>query len=293
VANRPRRTRALAAVEEPAQTSRVPPASVPTESANVAKSTEVAEATEVISPTVRAASAVLASPTRKSRTVSPIFNVGFTLPARLQQSAHDISLNYFVTFCAPDSHFYYVPDMLGQLVPSSSKCLHSSIHAVSLALIACEKRDGQQMLFARSAYIKAIKDLNMALRSDQLVNENATLVATLILSVFEAVVAESGSSLDSWIAHANGTISLLQHRGMQLLRTDFGLKIFIQVASNVRANCAQRFLPLSPAFVELDKQVRPLLDMTKPPTLYWPVIDLAIDIQTKIRRKKIYPCTQY
>jgi hypothetical protein len=168
---------------------------------------------------------------------------------------------------------------------SSSKCFISSTRAVALANLARETKSSELMSISRSTYAKAIKDVNIALKSKE-VNSNSTLVATLILGLFESITytnesCQAGSltsCLESWVAHTNGTVSLLNFRGMDFLQTDFGKELYIHVGTKMRASCARQRLPLPPDFVALDKQMAPLLQGMDPMVQFWPLLDMNIEM---------------
>jgi hypothetical protein len=90
---------------------------------------------------------------------------------------------------------------------------------------------------------------------------------------------EGQTSFDSWNSHTVGTLSLIKFRGATLLRTEFGRQIYIQVANNVRAICAQRRVALPDGFLELDTQVRPLLGTSHPMVPWWSVLDMSIRLR--------------
>jgi Fungal specific transcription factor domain len=201
------------------------------------------------------------------------YNPRLVLPSPVSQQTVEIALNHFIQSYVPGSHFEYVPAMLTQFY--SSQCMNSSIRAVALANLAREKQDGLLMSMARAAHTNAVKDISAALKSDQ-ITWNSTLVSGLVLGLFEAIAFDEKSSLDSWIAHTNGTMGLIKFRGKQLLQTDFGRQIYIQVANNIRANCAQRHTPLPQSFLEIDREMAPQLINLHPMVSWWPVVDMVI-----------------
>jgi hypothetical protein len=212
---------------------------------------------------------------------------------RPNQSVVDIAVPYFLKSYLPDTTFSFVLDMSSEF--SSSVCFNLSTNAVALATLARERKDGQLMCVSRTIYIKAIKQVNLALKSSE-VDNNGTLVATLILGLFEAIVLSGGntpnsssnesSCLDSWIAHTNGTMSLLRYRGEELLETDFGKKIYYQVANRVRANCSQKRIRLPPDFLEIDKKMAPLVQNLDPTARFWKVVDMVIEMGVRLQGKQ-------
>jgi Fungal specific transcription factor domain len=221
------------------------------------------------------------------------------LLSSVSPSIVDIASQHFYETYLPDSHFDYLFHMMDEL--SSSKCFQTSTHAVALANLASKKNDNHLMHLSRSMYIKAIREVNVALKSNEVL-KNSTLVSTLILGLFEAIIIKNdnwrpqNASVDdcfnSWIAHANGTMSLIMFRGKELLQTKFGRIAYYQAANKVRANCSQRHIRLSPRFVEMDKLAAPLLKGMSPlnrfPTFrYWPLIDMVIEMRARCEGNEI------
>jgi hypothetical protein len=104
----------------------------------------------------------------------------------------------------------------------------------------------------------------------------------MLADTSEGIAIDGKASTESWNAHTNGTMSLIKYRGETLLQTDFGQRIYIQVATNIRSSCAQRATHLPANFLELDRQMRPLLETKHPMVSWWPIMDKAIDLQVMI-----------
>jgi Fungal specific transcription factor domain len=223
------------------------------------------------------------------------------LPSSISQSIYDTAFQYFFMSYIPRSRFGYLSYKLDEF---SSKSLLSSINAVALANLAREKRDNDLMHLSRTIYVDAIREVSSALQSEEEVSKNGTLVATMILGIFEAITYSSASDqnvahkgslsacFDNWIAHTNGTMSLLKFRGMKLLQTDFGKNIYFNVANKLRANCSRRRIRLPPDFVALDKQMAPYMQGLDrididPTVKFWPVIDMTIELYARDKGKEV------
>jgi Fungal specific transcription factor domain len=215
----------------------------------------------------------------------------FVRPAYVSQGVVDIAFHHLLAFYLPSTHFDYLPNMVDLF--SSSKCFVSSTRAVALANLARERKDGGLMRHSRSVYVKAIKEVNQALKSKE-VALDSTLVATLILGLFEAIALNDENAFDSsvsaciksWVAHTNGTLSLIKFRGKELLHTELGKKVYYQVANKIRANCSQLTIRLPADMLELDKEIAPLLQKSHPAVFFWPLIDMAIELGAMDRGMK-------
>jgi Fungal specific transcription factor domain len=211
----------------------------------------------------------------------------------MSQSVVDTAFHYLFKSYVPDSNFNYLPGMLSEL--SSSKCFTCSADAVALANLARQQKDGRLVRFSRRLYVKAIREVNLALKSKE-VMKNSTLVATLILGLFEAIAlndenqpenSSTLSGLASWIAHTNGTFSLIKFRGKELLHTDFGRRVYFQVANKIRANHSQTCKELPSDFLKLDNEMIPLLQDIGLSVHSWPIIDTLTNLRAKDRGQSI------
>jgi Fungal specific transcription factor domain len=214
-----------------------------------------------------------------------------TISKHMSRSFLNVAISYFLDVSVPTSHYSYLPAMLMEFSPSA--CIFSSINAVALANLARQRNDGQLMRYSRAFYVRAINEVNLALKSKEEVSSNGTLVATQILGLFEAIAlndiyssdASAPNCLKSWIAHTNGTLSLIRFRGKELLDTDFGKRVYIQVANRFRANCVQMSIQLPPEFVELDRQIVPMLRHIDPTTQFFQIVDSVCDLVWRVRGK--------
>jgi Fungal specific transcription factor domain len=178
--------------------------------------------------------------------------------ASLQLDVSDVALNYFMNQYIPTTqHFAYLPKILDQHAGTST-CIVSASHAAALANLARERQDHTLHRISRKAYSKAIKDINAALHSSEAVSAS-TLIAVLVMGLFEAISFED-TSLESWMAHTNGTLDLLSFRCHKLLHTALGKKIFVQIANYIRLNCTQQRTLLPQTLLDLEAKMMPLLD---------------------------------
>jgi Fungal specific transcription factor domain len=221
-----------------------------------------------------------------------------TLFSSSQSIIHFACQSFFGTIF-PGSSFEYLPGMVaGEF---ASQCLLSSVHAVALAKLASEKKDIRLVHHSRAIHVKAIKQVNLALKSSKEVAKNSTLVATLILGLFEAIILNDESNqlvkssvhvkncFDNWVAHTNGTMSLIRYRGKELLQTDFGKRIYVFTASRIRANSVQLRVRMPEQAVELNRVMIPHMDQMDGMFLVvrcWNLGDLMVDLVAKTRGNK-------
>jgi Fungal specific transcription factor domain len=213
-----------------------------------------------------------------------------TLPASMNYDMLQLALFHFVHAFIPGSHYEYLPTLIQQSASSGTGIVVAATYATAMANLARDRQDGELMCFSRKFYIKAIRQVNRVINSkSKNATSNDTIVSTLVLALFETIALDGENSLKSWSAHTNGTMALIRNRGYDLISTDFGKKLYVQVSNSIRAHCVQSAIPPPPGFLSLDKKVAPLLGQTHPMIAYWPIVDHATELQIMVRGKLSIP----
>jgi hypothetical protein len=142
--------------------------------------------------------------------------------------------------------------------------LLASMKSVGLAGYSHAVHAPQLMKDARQEYMKALRLTNLALRSPRDVKKDSTLLAIMILGIFETVTGCNQRSLNAWAEHINGAAALVELRGLEQLRTPAGRRMFIQVTSSLLISCIQRRLALPAHIIELRAEAAKHLNTTEP-----------------------------
>jgi hypothetical protein len=129
--------------------------------------------------------------------------------------------------------------------------LLASMKAVGLAGCSHVTHSPQLMKGARQQYTKALRLTNEALASPTDAKKDSTLLAIMILGIFETVAGCNQKSLIAWSEHIKGAAALVSIRGTEQLRTPAGRRMFIQVCTNLLICCIQRRLPVPNHIIEL------------------------------------------
>jgi len=161
--------------------------------------------------------------------------------------------------------------------------LLASMKSVGLAGYSHVAHAPQLMEDARLEYTKALRLTNLALRSPTDVKKDSTLLAIMILGIFETVTGCNQRSLNAWAEHINGAAALVKLRGLEQLRTPAGRGMFIQVTTSLLISCIQRRLALPAHIIELRAEAAKYFDNPGPA---WRVQDSMIafaDFRFKIR----------
>jgi hypothetical protein len=142
--------------------------------------------------------------------------------------------------------------------------LLASMKSVGLAGYSHVAHAPQLMRDARQQYTKALRLTNLALRSPKDVKKDSTLLAIMILGIFETVTGSNQRSLNAWAEHINGAAALVKLRGLEQLRTPAGRRMFNQVTSSLLISCIQRGLALPAHIIELRAEGAKYLNTAEP-----------------------------
>jgi len=165
--------------------------------------------------------------------------------------------------------------------------LLASMKAVGLAGYSHVAHAPQLIKDARQQYMKALRLTNLALRSPKDAKKDSTLLAIMILGIFETVTGCDQRSMAAWAEHINGAAALVKLRGLEQLRTPVGRRMFVQVTSSLLISCIQRQLALPAHIIELRAEVAKYINPTEPA---WYIQDSMIefaDFRSKIRARVI------
>jgi hypothetical protein len=167
-------------------------------------------------------------------------------------------------------------DLVDSLCPQGHADAHllASMSAVGLATFSNSMHAPELMVRARRDYVTALQLTNLALRSPTEVKKDSTLFSVMILSIFETVTGSSERSLSAWTEHINGAAALVKLRGREQFRTPAGMRMFLQVTSNLMLSCVQRAIAMPEHIIQLRKEARHFMDIENPS---WKLSAVIID----------------
>jgi hypothetical protein len=151
--------------------------------------------------------------------------------------------------------FYAMPDM--------DEHLSACISAVSLAELASHQKSPGLLKQARESYSISLRLTNLALQTDKKAGKDSTLLAILLLDLFEKITAiHNKRSLPSITEHINGAAKLVQLRGLGQFDSPFGPHMFMQFITLLMESCAQCKVRVSPEIIALLKYAKCISDPT-------------------------------
>ncbi|ORY19754.1 hypothetical protein BCR34DRAFT_595207 [Clohesyomyces aquaticus] len=133
-----------------------------------------------------------------------------------------------------------------------------------MASLSQDLEDPGLMKVARACYTTGLSLTNAALEDNIIALQESTLVAVLLLSLFEAILWERPHTPNNWTAHTHGALVLVRLRGQQQFETDLGRRLFYQVTNNIRVSCIQQRRHLPPVFASLVSSAKPFYEDDNP-----------------------------
>ncbi|MCJ1420959.1 hypothetical protein MMC32_007319 [Xylographa parallela] len=151
--------------------------------------------------------------------------------------------------------------------------LSAIIYAVGLASFANEYQSHDVFEQARRQYVYALQLTNTALRSSTEATKDSTLLAVMLLSLYETITSTTQKPLTSWTDHIKGATVLVTLRGRQQLRSSLGLQMFKQMTDNIIVSCIQREVNVPTEITDLRSYAFKNIVGTSPP---WRFSDITV-----------------
>lgn len=138
--------------------------------------------------------------------------------------------------------------------------LLNSIKAVGLVGFSNAVNAPGLSLEAERQYVSAVRCINIALQSPSEVKKDNTLLAVMVLGIYEILANQSQESLVTWAAHVKGAAALLKIRGPEQLSTASGRRLFGQVTASLATSCLQQEVELPDHILELSMELENYID---------------------------------
>jgi hypothetical protein len=168
---------------------------------------------------------------------------------QLLQPIEDVAVAYFMATYIPGSHFDYLPRMYGQSEIGS--CIHATVHAASIAILARKLDQIEVVAMARRWYIRALLETKTSLADPLVATNDTTLVSVLLLGLFEALIWGGVRTPDSWTTHTRGALALIKVRGTQQFHSETGRQLFFQVGNIICVNAIRQKTRLPKDFLDI------------------------------------------
>ncbi|TVY33493.1 hypothetical protein LSUB1_G006981 [Lachnellula subtilissima] len=151
----------------------------------------------------------------------------FWLPLSLEAQARDA---FFVHYVAGTTTTWDFLKLYYSTSPSDHLAL--SIDAASLAYLSHEMHSETALAIARKKYVSALRTTSKAVQSPGLVAEEPTLLASLVLDLFEKITNADSKHNGAWKSHVNGALALVRLRGLHQFQDPSALKVLVRLSTN-------------------------------------------------------------
>ncbi|KAF1978902.1 hypothetical protein BU23DRAFT_586724 [Bimuria novae-zelandiae CBS 107.79] len=142
---------------------------------------------------------------------------------------------------------------------------------------------------ATTWYLDALKMTNKALEKPSEAKSDNTLLATMLLSVFESTHNEV--SFKGWLEHVSGSSSLVRMRGRAQFETPAGRRMYFQTVGLLTIKCMGMGIAL-PKFVhDLNKEVEKWEDPHDPVQRFFHIHIATIDFRAHIINHRLTDMT--
>lgn len=206
------------------------------------------------------------------------------------------SLALSVDLQARDAFFAYY-------VTSTSKCwdflkrfyhptdtpdhLTLAIEAVSLAYLWHQVYSEAALANARKRYVLALRMTNKALKTSKDAAKDTTLLAVLLLDLFEKITDSRPQNNKSWKSHVDGALALVNVRGLEKFQDPTEFRVLVRLSTNYLISCVASASPVPDELIAIRTYAGKHLEVQDPK---WRLSDLMIlyaNLLSDIRRSSL------
>ncbi|QSZ32375.1 hypothetical protein DSL72_001949 [Monilinia vaccinii-corymbosi] len=149
--------------------------------------------------------------------------------------------NYVLEDKSTSGSFQYLHDIYSNELIGPA--LADSIESLGMVGLANFWKSPDFHLHAHKKYTSALRLVSSRLRNEE-ARADQTLVAVMLLGLYETNTCTGPQSMQSWTKHIIGASSLMQLRGKQCLETPIGRNLFLHLRAQVITNCLQRHVAI-------------------------------------------------
>jgi hypothetical protein len=146
-------------------------------------------------------------------------------------------------------HLEFLPKLYLQASPSSA-LVHVTNATCLAALGNFGTERGPIMKNALEAYGQAVVSLHLAMKDAEIRTRNETLMAVILMTALESLLAWTKSPSQQWATHIVGAMWLLKLRGASVLDDPVASRIYAVVRHFVQQGSNDRGEPLDPFFTQ-------------------------------------------
>ncbi|KAL8942556.1 MAG: hypothetical protein Q9216_001600 [Gyalolechia sp. 2 TL-2023] len=208
---------------------------------------------------------------KKFQAKKPIKAIPPPVPVSTCSKARDIFCHdYVVGFTKP---FDFIEDLYSPT--RNHEHLERSLDAVALAYLNYQSRSSSVKEEARQSYISAIGCTSAALQHPGYATQDATILAILLLDLYEKITGKEPTFGGAWTAHLSGALTLVKLRGNQQFDDHRVIRMLMRLSTNLLISCVASGRPVSSELVALRNTIA--AHLPKPIDPKWRESDLMIE----------------
>jgi hypothetical protein len=147
---------------------------------------------------------------------------------------------------------------------SSDRVLSASLEAASLAFFAHQENASPAAKEGIARYTEAIALVQQAISCPISARKDTTLLATMILDLYEKLTNFKPEFKESWKSHVEGSLALVGLRDTQLSRDHEAYRMLVRLSTNLLISCVATDTPLPKNLVALRNYASNNLDTKDP-----------------------------
>lgn len=136
-----------------------------------------------------------------------------------------------------------------------------AIEAVSLAYLWHQVYSEAALATARERYILALRMINRTLKSSKGAMKDTTLLASILLDLFEKITNDKPRNKTLWTSHVNGAFALVSLRGLDHFQDPFQFRFLERLSSTSIVSCIVSGSPVPDELVAIRAYIRDHLHM--------------------------------
>ncbi|KAL8839737.1 MAG: hypothetical protein Q9170_001608 [Blastenia crenularia] len=158
---------------------------------------------------------------------------------------------------------------------SKDQILNQSIDAVSLAYLNYQRHSLSAEEEARQHYASAIRSIGTALRSPNEAKQDSTILAILLLDLYEKITSKDSKHQTAWIAHLDGALALVKLRDGHQFNDPTVIRMLMRLSTNLLISSVVNDRPISSDLIALRSTISTNFPLSVDPK--WRESDLMIE----------------
>ena len=201
----------------------------------------------------------------------PLARVPRSLSVSINDHAKDLFYHSYVVGATKPFDFllsFHSPTCKGEH-------LNRSVEAVALAYLHYQRPSPSAEDEARQQYISALSLTSAAVRDPGQSDQDSTILAILLLDLYEKITGKEPAFHEAWAAHLSGALALVKLRDDQQFTKPSVLRMLTRLSTNLLISCVASDRPVCDELVILRSKIAAYLPGLGDPK--WQESDLMIE----------------